>query len=66
MCKLAIWIDTCMLSHFSHVQFCATLWTAAHQAPPSTGFSRQEYWRELTLDSLRYISSLTFCDIFEH
>ena len=22
----------------------ATLWTAAHQAPPSMGFSRQEYW----------------------
>ena len=23
---------------------CATPWTAAYQAPPSTGFSRQEYW----------------------
>ena len=23
---------------------CATLWTAALQAPPSMGFSRQEYW----------------------
>ena len=22
----------------------ATTWTAAHQAPPSMGFSRQEYW----------------------
>ena len=22
----------------------ATPWTAAYQAPPSTGFSRQEYW----------------------
>ena len=21
-----------------------TLWTAAHQAPPSTGFARQEHW----------------------
>ena len=27
----------------SHVQFFATQWTAAHQAPLSTGFSRQEY-----------------------
>ena len=33
-----------MLSCFSHVQLFATLWTAAHQAPLSMGFSRQEYW----------------------
>ena len=26
-----------MLSHFSHVQLFATLWTIAHQAPPSVG-----------------------------
>ena len=32
------------LSHFSHVQLSATLWTVARQAPPSMGFSRQEYW----------------------
>ena len=24
-----------------------TLWTVAHQAPPSMGFSRQEYWSRL-------------------
>ena len=34
---------TCMLSHFSHVQLFATLWTIASQAPLSIGFSRQEY-----------------------
>ena len=28
----------------SRVWLLATLWTAAHQAPPSMGFSRQEYW----------------------
>ena len=28
----------------SHVRLFTTPWTAAHQAPPSTGFSRQEYW----------------------
>ena len=28
----------------SRVLVCVTLWTAAHQAPLSTGFSRQEYW----------------------
>ena len=31
-----------LLSHFSRVQLCATPQTAAHQAPPSLGFSRQE------------------------
>ena len=29
----------------------ATPWTAAHQAPPSMGFSRQEYWRGVPLPS---------------
>ena len=29
----------------------ATPWTAAHQAPPSTGFSRQKYWRGVPLPS---------------
>ena len=29
---------------FSRVQLLVTPWTAAHQAPPSMGFSRQEYW----------------------
>ena len=28
----------------SHVRLLATPWTAAHQVPPSMGFSRQEYW----------------------
>ena len=31
----------CILSHFSRVQLFATLWTIAHQAPLSMGFSRQ-------------------------
>ena len=39
----------CMLSCFSHVQFCETLWTVACQAPLSVGFSRQEYWSGLPL-----------------
>ena len=33
-----------LLSHFSHVRLCATPQTAAHQAPLSLGFSRQEHW----------------------
>ena len=32
-----------MHSHFSCIQFFATLWTVAHQAPLSMGFSKQEY-----------------------
>ena len=33
-----------LLSCFSHVRLCATPETAAHQAPQSLGFSRQEHW----------------------
>ena len=33
-----------LLSRFSHVQLCVTPWMAAHQAPLSLGFSKQEHW----------------------
>ena len=36
-----------MLSHFSRIQLCVTLWTLAHQAPLSMGSSRKEYWNGL-------------------
>ena len=36
----------------SHVRPSATPWTAAYQAPPSIGFSRQEYWSGVPLPSL--------------
>ena len=35
----------------SHVRLLATPWTAAYQAPPSMGFSRQEYWSGVPLPS---------------
>ena len=35
----------------SHVQLFATPWTVAHQAPPSMGLSRQEYWSGLPFPS---------------
>ena len=35
----------------SHVQLFATRWTVAYQAPPSLGFSRQEYWSGLPFPS---------------
>ena len=31
----------------NRVYLFATPWTVAHQAPLSTGFSRQEYWSQL-------------------
>ena len=40
-----------LLSCFSRVRFCATPETAAHQAPPSLGFSRQEHWSGLPFPS---------------
>ena len=40
-------VSKCVLSHFSHVQLFAILWTVAHQTPLSMGFSRQEYWSGL-------------------
>ena len=36
-----------LLNRFSRFQLCATPETAAHQAPLSVGFSRQEYWSGL-------------------
>ena len=42
-----------MLSHFSHVQLFAALWTAARQAPLSVGFSMQEYWSGLPLPQVK-------------
>ena len=36
----------------NYVRLLATPWTAAYQAPPSLGFSRQEYWSGLPLPSL--------------
>ena len=35
----------------SHVRLLATPWTAAYQAPPSMGFSWQEYWSGVPLPS---------------
>ena len=35
----------------NHVQLLVTPWTAAYQAPPSMGFSRQEYWSGVPLPS---------------
>ena len=45
------WKRKVKVKSLSRVQLLATSWTAAHQAPPSMGFSRQEYWSRLPLPS---------------
>ena len=49
--KDTLFIILLLLSHFSCVRLCATPWTAAHQAPLSLGFSRQEHWSGLPFPS---------------
>ena len=45
-------VPTCLLlSHFSRVRLCVTPEMAAHQAPPSLGFSRKEHWSGLPFPS---------------
>ena len=41
-----------LLSLISHVRLCATPEMAAHQVPPSLGFSRQEHWSGLPFPSM--------------
>ena len=46
--KAVLFLNTLLLlSHLSRVRLCATPEMAAHQAPPSLGFSRQEHWSGL-------------------
>ena len=44
----------------SRVRLVVTPWTAAYQAPPSMGFSRQEYWSGVPLPSLLFIVQFFF------
>ena len=45
----------------SRVWLLAIPWTAAYQAPPSMGFSRQEYWSGVPLPSPTQRGVLLFC-----
>ena len=49
-----------MLSCFSRVWLCATPETAAHQAPPSLGSSRQEHWSGFSRESSLSLSLIFF------
>ena len=44
---------------WSRVQLFVTPWTAAYQASPSMGFSRQEYWSGLPLPSPIYVAVIS-------
>ena len=46
------WKGKVKVKSLSRSQLLATPWTAAYQAPPSTGFCRQEYWSGVPLPSL--------------
>ena len=50
-----VWKWEVKVKSLSCVRLLATPWTAAHQAPPSMGFSRQEYWSGVPLPSPREI-----------
>ena len=54
--KYRYYILLLLLSHFNHVRLCATPEMAAHQAPPSLGFSRPEHWSGLPFPSLMHES----------
>ena len=48
----------------SRIRPSVTPWTAAHQDPPSMGFSKQKYWSRVPLPSL-FICLTMVIDIFE-
>ena len=50
-CSQVTKLNICVLSHFCCVWLFASLWTVAHQAPLSMGFSGQEYWSGLPFPS---------------
>ena len=58
------WKGKVKVKSLSRVQLLATPWTAAYQAPPSMGFSRQDYWSGLPLPSLEEISGLSHSIVF--
>ena len=45
------WKGKVKVKSLSRVRLFATPWTIAHQAPPSMGFSKQEYWSGVPLSS---------------
>ena len=48
------------VTSLSRVRLFATPWTVAYQAPPSMGFSRQEYWSGLPFKGMPFVRKTTF------
>ena len=53
-----VWKWKVEVKSLSRVQLFATAWTAAYQAPPPMGYSRQEYWSGVPLPSPNMLSRL--------
>ena len=53
-CSISLITQFSSVQSLSHVQLYVTPWTAAHQAPPSLGLSRQEHWSGLPFPSPRW------------
>ena len=54
-----VWKWKVKVKSLSPIGLLATSWTAAHQTPPSMGFSRQEYWSGVPLPSPTLFSAHT-------
>ena len=49
---MIVWkLNAVLVKSLSRVQLFATPWTVTYQAPPTMGFSRQEYWSGLPFPS---------------
>ena len=57
-CQRKEWLLLLLLRRFSRVRLCVTPKTAAHQAPPSLGLSRQEHWSGLPFPSSMHESEV--------
>ena len=66
MCFSNAWKWKVKVKLLSRIWLLATPWTAAYQAPPSMGFSRQEYWSGVPLPSLSLFLVKYFWRIWLH
>ena len=68
-CQFLLQCMKVKVKSLSRIRLLATPWTAADQAPPSIGFSRQEYWSGVPLpspDTLLYLLQISFLYIISH
>ena len=57
------WKGKVKVKLLSRVWLLATPWTATYQAPPSMGFSRQEYWSGVPLVTVISLNLLMFLEL---